>query len=357
MFGARVVVSVPDTAIPECAWASLVSASVPRSATRGDSGAIDVSGSTATGSGSYSTSIRSSASSAIARSSAATAATGWPKNTARSMASSACARVFAPAFNSGMSAAVSTARTPGSARAREASMRLMRACANGLRSSRACSRPGNWTSPTYCVRPVTFSGASNRGTDTPMPRTSRLVFITVVMCSALPHLASRFGDRSDHLRIARAPTQVAGDAEPNLGLGWRRVLGEQRTGRHQHTRYTEPTLRHAVRHERGLHRVEAAARRQTLDGAYVAAPRLHRQHQAARDGLAVQVDRTCATVAGAAALFGTRQPRDIAHRLQQSLVRLHQQLRGLAVDRARQQHSGHWINGLHFARPTVRWRA
>ena len=63
----------------------------------------------------------------MASSSAATAATGWPENTARSMASTACARVGALRLSSGMSAAVSTARTPGSARARLASMRRMRA--------------------------------------------------------------------------------------------------------------------------------------------------------------------------------------------------------------------------------------
>ena len=114
-------------ATPECASASLVSASVPASATGGAPGCIDSKGSIATGSTSYVTSIRSSASSAIASSSAATAATGWPEKTARSMASTACARVGALRLSSGMSAAVSTARTPGSARARLVSMRRMRA--------------------------------------------------------------------------------------------------------------------------------------------------------------------------------------------------------------------------------------
>jgi hypothetical protein len=86
-------------------------------------------GSIAAGSTSYSTSIRSSASSAIASSSAATAATGWPAKTARSIASTAWVRVGGLCFSSGMSAAVSTARTPGSARARLASMRRIRAWA------------------------------------------------------------------------------------------------------------------------------------------------------------------------------------------------------------------------------------
>jgi len=107
------------------ACASLVSASVPSSATGGAPGFIDSSGSAATGRTSYCTSIRSSASSAIASSSAATAATGWPANTTRSMASTACARVGAFFLSCGMSAAVRTARTPGSARARLTSMRTI----------------------------------------------------------------------------------------------------------------------------------------------------------------------------------------------------------------------------------------
>jgi hypothetical protein len=162
-----------------------VSASVPASATGGAPGCIDCSGSTAAGSTSYSTSMRSSASSAMARESAATAATGWPTKTTRSMASTAWARVGAWRLSCGTSAAVSTARTPGSARARLASSRTIRAWACGLRSSLACSRPRAGRSATYCTWPSTFSGPSGRGMARPMPLTSRVVFITVAMLAQL----------------------------------------------------------------------------------------------------------------------------------------------------------------------------
>ena len=102
-------------ATAEWASASLVSASVPASATGGAPGSMALSGSIEAGSTWYSTSMRSRASSAMDGSSAATAATGWPMNTTRSMASTAWARVGAFFFRCGMSLAVMTARTPGSA--------------------------------------------------------------------------------------------------------------------------------------------------------------------------------------------------------------------------------------------------
>ena len=136
-------------ATPECASASLVSASVPASATGGAPTSIDLSGSIDAGSTWYSTSIRSSASSAMASSSAATAATGWPTKTTRSMASTAWARVGAFFLRCGMSAAVSTARTPGRALALLVSMRMILAWACGLRRSFACSMPRGLMSATY----------------------------------------------------------------------------------------------------------------------------------------------------------------------------------------------------------------
>ena len=47
----------------------------------------------------------------------------------------------------GVSAPVSTSLTPGSACAARTSMRAMRACGYGLRSTLACSMPGSWMSP------------------------------------------------------------------------------------------------------------------------------------------------------------------------------------------------------------------
>src|ERR671934_568723 len=281
-FAGFATAATPET-LP-CACASLVSASVPTSATGGAPGFIASSGSTAAGRTSYSPSMRWRASSAIATSSAATAATGWPAKTTRSMASTACARVGAFFFRYGMSAAVRTARTPASAFARLVSMRVMRAWACGLRSSLAWSRPFGWISATYCTLPVTFSGPSGRGIDRPTPFTSRVVFITVAMRSsfhadgAARGCARRLGDRLDHLRVAGAAAQIARDRVADVVLGGPRILGEQRGGGHQHAGDAEAALRYAVAHERVLQWRERAATRKPLDRRDEAAARLHREH-------------------------------------------------------------------------------
>ena len=60
------------------------------------------------------------------------------------------------------SAEVTTAFTPGSARARLASMDLIRAWAWGLRKILPKSNPGNWMSAPYWALPVTLSAPSCR---------------------------------------------------------------------------------------------------------------------------------------------------------------------------------------------------
>src|ERR1700745_3889079 len=103
MFTAFAGASLLAMATAEWARASLVSASVPASATGGAPGSIAFSGSIDAASTWYSTLMRSRASSAIDSSSAATAATGWPMNTARSMARTAGARVGAFFLGGGVS--------------------------------------------------------------------------------------------------------------------------------------------------------------------------------------------------------------------------------------------------------------
>src|SRR5262247_4462602 len=257
------------------ACASLVSASVPSSATGGAPGFIDSSGSTAAGSTSYWTSMRSSASSAMATSSAATAATGWPTKTTRSMASTACARVGAFFLSWGMSLAVMTARTPGSALARLVSMRTMRACACGLRSSLACRRPRGLMSATYCTRPVTFSGPSGRGIDSPTPLTSRVVFMVDMSGAPGDGRLGGLANGGDHLGVTRAPAEIARDAVADLLLGRLRILGEEGGGGHEHAGDAEAALGHAVTDEGVLQRMEDAVHAQALDGGDGTAARLH----------------------------------------------------------------------------------
>src|SRR2546428_2945510 len=322
------------------ACASLVSASVPTSATGGAPGFIDSSGPAWAGSTSYTTWMRTSASSAIAGSSAATAATGWPAKTTRSMARTAWARVGAFFLRYGMSAAVRTARTPRSALARLVSMRVMRACACGLRSSFACSSPLGARSATYCTWPVTFSGPSGRGMDRPTPFTSRVVFITDIRSPFRRH-AGGLGDRGDHLRVARTPAEVARDRVADLLLGGLRVVVEQGRRRHQHAGNAEPALRHAVADERVLDGRERSRPRQPLDRRDRAPARLHRQHEAARHEPAVEVDGARAAVAGPAALLGAGETEVLAERVEQRHVRLHERLHRLAVHGTAQELFGH----------------
>src|SRR5881296_1298386 len=160
-----------------------------------------------------------------------------------------CAGAFF--FSTGMSAAVRTARTPGRARARLTSMRTILAWAWGLRKSFACSRPRGLRSATYWTWPVTLSGPSGRGIDSPMPFTSRVVFITVDIASAPPADggAGSLGDRGQHLRVSRASAQIAGDPVADLFLGRMRLLGQERGGRHDDAGDAEATLGHAVADE------------------------------------------------------------------------------------------------------------
>src|SRR5881628_3577152 len=108
----------------------------------------------------------------------------------------------------------------------------MRACACGLRRSLACRRPRGLRSATYWTWPVTFSGPSGRGMESPTPLTSRVVFIVVAMDSRLPggRGARNLGDRSQHFRVAGAAAEVARDPVADLFLGRAWILGEQRRG-------------------------------------------------------------------------------------------------------------------------------
>src|SRR5262245_13964412 len=254
------------------------------------------------------------------------------------MARTAWARVGAFFLRLGMSAAVMTARTPGSALAREVSMRLIRACACGLRSSLACSMPLGLRSATYSVRPVTFSAPSARGIESPTPFTPRVVFITVAMASTPP---SRRGggclrDRGDHLRVPGAPAQIAGDPVTNLLLRGVTVLAEQGGRGHQHPGDAETALGHAVTDERVLQRMERAVSTQPLDGPDRTTASLHGQHETARDRLAVEMDGAGAAIAGAAAFLGADQPQVFAQRVQQRVVRPDEHLDGFVVDGAAQ---------------------
>src|SRR6185437_16903309 len=71
------------------------------------------------------------------------------------------------AIGPGRSSAVSTACTPGTARAFVASIERMRACACGLRTKQASSVPASLTSSTKRPRPVSRAGSSSLLTRAP----------------------------------------------------------------------------------------------------------------------------------------------------------------------------------------------
>src|SRR2546429_383658 len=128
---------------------------------RGSACAIASSAPVSGRSDSYRTSMRSSAAVAISSLPAATPATGSPTNRTLSIAR-ACSSWLTGRMPNGIgkSLPVSTAFTPGSARAVDVSMAVMRAWGCGLRSSLAYNMRGRNRSSANRVAPVTLAVAS-----------------------------------------------------------------------------------------------------------------------------------------------------------------------------------------------------
>ncbi len=119
---------------------------------------------------SYSTSINSVARSAVSSSTAATAATASPtiRTFSTQSASSSWDTGRMPNFTRGRSWPVMTAYTPGRARARVVSMRLIRAWGCGLRRSLPWAMRDISRSSANLVSPTTLAQASILGSDWPM---------------------------------------------------------------------------------------------------------------------------------------------------------------------------------------------
>ena len=248
-------------------------------------------------------------------------------------------------FSSGMSAAVSTARTPGQRPRRagvdalDAGVGVRAAQQPGLQQSRAAGRP-----PTYWVRPVTFSGASKRGMRQRRCRGPRgVVFITVAICSALPQLARRpRGSRPPSWCTRCSGTdcrRCPGGSRPRMGAGFSAssALADMIMPGMQKPHCGTPWL-----DERLLHRVQRC--RSSASPSMVRTSR-PRACIASTRQLATGLPSSCTVQAPQSpvpqpSLVPVR-PRDVAHRLEQGVVRLNQQLGRLAVDRAAQQHLGH----------------
>src|ERR1700694_1208818 len=125
----------------------------------------------------------------------------------------------------GMSSPVSTATTPGSARARAVSTRRIRACGCGLRRIRPKSMRGNARSSANLVCPLTLAKASGLISDLPTTDSSS----PTALASRRRQL-----DGFEDLEVTGAAAEHAGERLLDRIACWVRVTVEQRHRGEQH---------------------------------------------------------------------------------------------------------------------------
>src|SRR3974377_1677672 len=170
-----------------------------------------------------------------------------------------------------------TARTPGRAFARVVSIRTMRACACGHRSSLPCSMPGMLRSSAYSAWPQAFGIPSFFGVGWP---TTSKVLRTGLFISApalLLELPGRVLDSLDDLDIAGAAAQMADHGVPYFVFARLRIFVEQRCRRDDKTRCAEATLNSTFLYEGFLDLIEHPFPHQAFDCANVFVLRLDRK--------------------------------------------------------------------------------
>ena len=186
-----------------------------------------------------------------------------------------------------MSAPVTTACTPASARAAVTSTSSIVACAHGAAHERDVQHAG----PHDVVDVAAAAGQEPRVLD-PLHAGAeqlRLHAVGDVSHRGLPQQLGGVPDRVDDEHVARAAADVALQREPDLLVGGRRVVLEQRLRGQHHPGRAEPALQAVLLPERLLHRVQrrrvAAERLDRLDPRV---RRLHREQQARAHRLAVE---------------------------------------------------------------------
>src|SRR3972149_1584573 len=148
----------------------------------------------------------------------------------------------------GKSLPVTTARTPGRAAARLASMLTIFACGCGLRSSLPCSIPGMLRSSAYSARPEALSRASFFGTGRPRTWKSRRSFCISVAPLArhrtrgalhrtgcVLHGAGGVLYGFDDLDVARASAHMADQSFADFVLVGLGGVAQQVPGDHDHS--------------------------------------------------------------------------------------------------------------------------
>src|ERR1700730_5339592 len=175
----------------------------------------------------------------------------------------------------GRSSPVSTARTPGSARARAGSTRRIRACGCGLRRIRPKSIRGAARSSATLVCPLTLAKASGFVSDLP----------TIASSSATALLARRGQfDGLENLHVTGAAAEHAGKRLLDRIACRLRVTVEQGPGGEQHRRGAISALRRSQLGEGDLEGMWLTAVRHAFHGGNLATLEVEGHRQAGEEG-------------------------------------------------------------------------
>src|SRR5207248_5342259 len=132
---------------------------------------------------------------------------------------------------------------------------------------------------------------------------------------SLLHLGGRRAHCLQDVLVARAAAKVGREDLPEVRVADVRLGLEHAGGQHQEARRAEAALQAVVLPERLLQRMERLALREAFDGADLRALRLHGEHEAGTDRLAVHQHGAGAAHAVLAAEMRAGQPAVFAQRI------------------------------------------
>src|SRR5207245_294697 len=135
------------------------------------------------------------------------------------------------------------------------------------------------------------------------------------------------------------------------------ICVQQPAGGHDHARCAVAALQAVFLPEPLLHRVQLAILFQPLDRGERATVRLHGEHRARLNRVAVEQDRTGAALAGVTADMGAGEPDRFAQEVHQQQSWLYLTLVGLAVHRYRDPFAGHPVLLVLTSLAWVSWCA
>jgi hypothetical protein len=131
--------------------------------------------------------------------------------------------------------------------------------------------------------------------------------------------------------IASTPADVSSHSFDDLCIGWRPVLGEQRSCLHDLTSLTETTLRNADFAPSLLNGV-LAIRAQTLDRRNGLADRFSKRRLTRADSDAIEMNRACTAYTCAASEFRARQIEHVPDIPEEGHVRVAAEFASFAID-------------------------